>query len=328
MEHLVLFGIFINLIIGTWAVVYLYQKHKYYAVSFLQPIVHYTVFYNLGVLSLFIYFYLEINLPENLLQNGSPVYRDIGFLFISLFEIGLVYSMFRIYLRFRERELWPGVRKGVILAVVILILSYGVRVLLPQQSAFYKWLNVIHTGIWDNFMVFEIPILIAMLIHRKRSQDRRRRKINNAFALFYLSRYMILLIIIVFGLIISPNVLFFVTGIPRPIKLIIGLLIFMSFNIIPIVWFKHFFLEYAESMLKIIEDRGVLSAIYEKYNISKREKEILKLVLDGKSNKEIEDTLFISYHTVKNHIYSLYQKLGINNRYQLIHFITKFQNRK
>jgi DNA-binding CsgD family transcriptional regulator len=56
------------------------------------------------------------------------------------------------------------------------------------------------------------------------------------------------------------------------------------------------------------------------YQISNREYEIMQLILQGKSNKEIEELLFISYNTVKNHIYSLYQKLGVKSRGQLISF--------
>jgi len=43
--------------------------------------------------------------------------------------------------------------------------------------------------------------------------------------------------------------------------------------------------------------------------------------LQGKSNKEIEHQLFISPHTVKNHIYSLYQKAGVKSRGQLVHLL-------
>ena len=60
-----------------------------------------------------------------------------------------------------------------------------------------------------------------------------------------------------------------------------------------------------------------------KYDISQREKEIVMLLLQGKSNKEIEDVLFIAMGTVKNHIYSIYQKLGVKNRAQLM---TLFKN--
>jgi DNA-binding CsgD family transcriptional regulator len=49
--------------------------------------------------------------------------------------------------------------------------------------------------------------------------------------------------------------------------------------------------------------------------------EILRLMIDGKSYKEIESSLHISIHTVKSHVYSLYRKMDVTNRHQLIHRI-------
>jgi DNA-binding CsgD family transcriptional regulator len=57
---------------------------------------------------------------------------------------------------------------------------------------------------------------------------------------------------------------------------------------------------------------------FTKYNISDREQEVLKLMLEGKSNKEIEDILYVSPHTVKNHIYNIYKKLNVKNRTQIV----------
>jgi DNA-binding NarL/FixJ family response regulator len=50
-----------------------------------------------------------------------------------------------------------------------------------------------------------------------------------------------------------------------------------------------------------------------------RETEILDLIAAGKSNKEIAEALFISYKTVKNHVYSVFAKLGIHTRAEAIH---------
>lgn len=67
----------------------------------------------------------------------------------------------------------------------------------------------------------------------------------------------------------------------------------------------------------IIQDGEMLDVMAEKYGLSKREKDVLKLIFEGKNNKEIQETLFISYHTVKNHIYNLYRRPGVKNRYEL-----------
>lgn len=50
--------------------------------------------------------------------------------------------------------------------------------------------------------------------------------------------------------------------------------------------------------------------------LTTREKEILSLIIDGKSNPEIADTLIISIHTVKAHIESIYRKFGVHNKVQ------------
>jgi DNA-binding CsgD family transcriptional regulator len=65
-------------------------------------------------------------------------------------------------------------------------------------------------------------------------------------------------------------------------------------------------------------DETGLEPVFLKYGISKREQEIIRLILRGKSNREIEKELFISLSTVKNHIYNIYQKTGVKNRYGLI----------
>jgi LuxR family transcriptional regulator of csgAB operon len=48
--------------------------------------------------------------------------------------------------------------------------------------------------------------------------------------------------------------------------------------------------------------------------LSKREIEILGLVAKGAINTEIAETLFISRHTVKSHLYNIYKKIKVTNR--------------
>jgi DNA-binding NarL/FixJ family response regulator len=52
--------------------------------------------------------------------------------------------------------------------------------------------------------------------------------------------------------------------------------------------------------------------------LSPREREVLRLVADGQSNKQIARTLSIAERTVKFHVTSLFQKLGADNRAQAV----------
>jgi len=51
----------------------------------------------------------------------------------------------------------------------------------------------------------------------------------------------------------------------------------------------------------------------EDYNLSTREKEVLQLLVKGKSYKMIADELNVSYETVHSHIRKIYQKLQVNS---------------
>ncbi|MBD1371862.1 response regulator transcription factor [Hazenella sp. IB182357] len=54
--------------------------------------------------------------------------------------------------------------------------------------------------------------------------------------------------------------------------------------------------------------------------LTQREHEVLIQVAKGLSNKEIANTLFITEHTVKNHLKNIMQKLYLNNRAQLVRY--------
>jgi DNA-binding NarL/FixJ family response regulator len=52
--------------------------------------------------------------------------------------------------------------------------------------------------------------------------------------------------------------------------------------------------------------------------LTRREREILKLVADGKSSREIANTLFISVHTVEHHRSSIMEKMGVKRMVDLV----------
>ncbi|TCS93582.1 response regulator [Hazenella coriacea] len=53
-----------------------------------------------------------------------------------------------------------------------------------------------------------------------------------------------------------------------------------------------------------------------RYDLSKRETEILQYIAEGANNKEIAQKLFLSEGTIKNYISSIYSKLEVRNRLQ------------
>lgn len=64
---------------------------------------------------------------------------------------------------------------------------------------------------------------------------------------------------------------------------------------------------------------------YEAYDITERELEVIKLIADGFSNKEIAERLFLSEGTVRNYLSQILDKLELRDRTQLAIFYYKHQ---
>jgi len=55
--------------------------------------------------------------------------------------------------------------------------------------------------------------------------------------------------------------------------------------------------------------------------LSDREKQVVQLVVQGYCNREIGQELFLSEHTVKNHLHNLFDKLGVSDRLELALYV-------
>jgi two-component system nitrate/nitrite response regulator NarL len=65
-----------------------------------------------------------------------------------------------------------------------------------------------------------------------------------------------------------------------------------------------------ESGTPATEDKGVQL-------LTKREKELVQLVTEGRTNRDISRELGLSEHTVRNYLFRIFNKLGTSNRLEL-----------
>ncbi|GAA0591093.1 hypothetical protein GCM10009001_03900 [Virgibacillus siamensis] len=94
--------------------------------------------------------------------------------------------------------------------------------------------------------------------------------------------------------------------------------------------------ELLDQFLRFIDDSTIVeeeidpeevteTAGMEDLKLSPRESDVLKLMMEGFSNREIAEKLYISGHTVKNHVTKVFQKLGVSDR---AHAISKIYRMK
>lgn len=71
------------------------------------------------------------------------------------------------------------------------------------------------------------------------------------------------------------------------------------------------------------EDGKIVEKPETAVHITDREESVIKLIVDGKSNKEIAATLFITEGSVKNVVTGILEKLGLKDRTQLAVYAVK-----
>ena len=81
--------------------------------------------------------------------------------------------------------------------------------------------------------------------------------------------------------------------------------------------------ERAEAIFERLGARRARSELPD--GLSPREYEVLTLVADGRSNREIGAALFISDRTVARHLTNIYNKIGVTSRTQAARYANDHQ---
>lgn len=152
--------------------------------------------------------------------------------------------------------------------------------------------------------------LVVMLRNRKGIEDRD-------------VRHMILTIVIV-GLSLLPFITasFFVDY----IRSITSQVIILAYSIVILVFL------FISISRKLSEEKEIVDKEEEKngsavdlslYHITDREEEIIGLICEGNTNKEIAQKLSLSVNTVSNHITNIFDKTGVRSRIDLLNLVRR-----
>jgi len=86
------------------------------------------------------------------------------------------------------------------------------------------------------------------------------------------------------------------------------------------VWLPRHYSDYLMMKLRVQPVKKQLS----ESALTRRELQILTLVTKGCSNEDVAEKLVVSANTVKTHLYRVYKKIGVNNRYQAVEWLRQF----
>lgn len=295
----------ITLIIGTGVLFDTHQFYKQYRYPFLKPMWFCYLFLNLGFLAGFISKYLLVNFFEDAMAFKTSFYFEIIDPFTSIFFIALVYYLAVLSRSFRDKDRAKNLHWVFIGFIVFIIIRTIIDLSVGQSGLISQVMDVVNLGLLFFIFILSYAILVPFAFRSHKLEDKNKADPLRALGLFYLIGCSLIILSSAFA------------GIYHRLILVS---ICLLFNIFPFIWYRHYLPGIGNALASLAADTD-LSPVWEKYGVTSRQQEIIRLILKGKSNRDIADALYLAPHTIKNHIYNLYQKLGVKSRFELVNLV-------
>ena len=201
------------------------------------------------------------------------------------------------------------VRIHLIIFILTIPLAWGLYALL-DKTGWQMGMQLAYTqiGLTLFLELLYISLFASIVLRAVRKQNSPNAKIMTRFTL-----------LMVLGLVLRLAVVSFYFASPWILAPLI--LVYFLSNFIPLFYLKFhsdFAFRPVHAENPIAEKKAL---IYKKYQITKREREIVEQICLGKTNQQIADELFISLQTVKDHTHRIYTKIGINGRMKLVQLV-------
>lgn len=305
MDHVIVFVNILILTIGFSVVYQGYQAYRVHRFPAVRAFVLYIGLYNAVMLLTLIAQYLLRNV-ESLSSDGMYVLVMVvmGFFGFSLAAVEIVMYASTMWRLSGDDGVPRWFAYSYVFVCTGWLAAFAAGSYRFFEFADKRFLLDVHVSINYTLTALFVLLPLLLVLRLRRVQPDRQRRLARTAGIFFLS----------LSLLDASGM-----AIPSPWNMLVMLLTSLSMNLLLLVNFGWFVREYFGPQTS---DTGLnVDRICAEFRFSTREREIIEMILKGKSNKEIERELFISPHTVKNHIYHIFQKAGIKSRGQLVSMI-------
>lgn len=192
---------------------------------------------------------------------------------------------------------------------LVVVSSYPISLYFAHEHPLVAY--ILNAAGYVLFLAIFLYISLLGLFRAKQIQDQSRQAMTRLF-----SRMLLLLLpIFVLDFLILDDLL--------DIAPLFFPLLYAGISVIFLVRFIKLYGHHHATPIDTSPQEIPLEDIFEQYALSPREQDVARLILEGLSNQEIGEKLFISLSTVKTHVSNVYQKFSVKNR---VEFITFCQN--
>lgn len=296
-------------IIALSSVAWAYHLQKKYPFKYLLDFFYYLI-------AIYFYWFVIILVPdllmailrEDLEARSVTLYWVFVLFSLPCFFIGL-YLFISLFIHLRDEKIPKWITWVYLMAALGFGIGLGLALKLSIEQTDHDVISNFYLILRSFALCVRLVVVAYAFLGAIKSSDKEQKRLIQTLSVYFFIGFTLY------------SVLFDYIPFPRDIRFYLSPLIYVFINIPPLFFLGKF-------TGKIFKDRllthyeGIdFEAIFDKYGLSKREQEIFFLMLEGKSNREIGEVLYISVKTVKNHIYSIFQKLSVKSRIKLYVFI-------
>jgi len=304
----------IPLLAGAIAIFFSFQLMKRYGVPFANSYFYYLVFlYIFGTYSL-----AGTGILEHLLNRMEVDLEVIHSTRLYTILLGIPFLVLSKFMLLRSTTEFFGKKVSALFTLPYFIICmsafvlYGiftVRLTRFDQGEYQVLIHLQHWVFFGYSIVMYLLIFMWVMQQSRSMTDNYEKKFIRILGLWYVL-YMVgsMTAFAFLGLhVIVEHIFFF---------------LFLSWHLIPILFLNLYLEKYhGQTTVVQVDFKSKLKAFAEKYEISKREQEVIQLISKGLSNQEISESLYISLQTVKDHIHRIFVKTGVKNRIQITNMI-------
>jgi DNA-binding CsgD family transcriptional regulator len=248
--------------------------------------------------------FLKATLPDTYTLETGLERFDWIYILLSLIRIFIVFHMAR-FLWGLFLKPWPkkAAQLSWLLAGGFLVLQM-VRYIWPHRASEVPQ----YSAMFIHFAFFTVLCILLIQSFRfaRSVRNRSRKKALVSFMVFLL----------LFNCMLFFNrILGYSTWISLNTQMLIISILMLGYNFYHVFFFDRFLKDYMTEYP--VRGMNHFDSLVQKLQITKREKEIVLLVCEGKANKEIAKILFISPVTVRDHLTNIFEKANVKSRLQL-----------
>jgi len=164
-----------------------------------------------------------------------------------------------------------------------------------------------HRWVTDFYLAFQAAVYVWGLVRAAKLADRTLKKTAGAFSGLYLAAFGAYYFLSNFDIVsrAGAGILFSAVHLPA--------LVFLFFDLR-----RRSFAPPGP-----VPQGASLDEFCARFGLSPREKDIVRRLLEGQPNRQMEKELFLSLQTIKNYVSRIYKKIGVRNRLELMGLFRK-----